>query len=613
MSSTTSRTGLEAEECWSRCGRDAAVWFSCPGCRGPAPSTAQVGSTRYLLCRQCADSWLCPFCNRAAEVLDIRTDSDAASTIQTVTTLITTTPSAAALRRTLGSAPSVHGSVEASASGASGQVPRAVFSALVAECQEHRQSIARLEAENEALRQQIEALQGAASDKVFEERISTILGHLVELPNSLLQSVPAGPLSDYTRDTLIRMLFDRFDYKGRCALCLEEASDLSQALGRGPMTRVQFEELCNLSGASVASGLQVDHLTRLYDASNRAPYEDLSAVLRVGKKWRISWAMFIDIVLKQMDDASGGRYRPYEGILIPGDQQPTDTSPLFMNMDLSPDALLDRLQRDMEELQSLFYEWVCWLRQHCKSISIEDSPPSWSWNTTCPRCGASPEALSSEFVCLGCGGGRCFARPFVITGIPKSQARRIEELHQSFMELVAGLGYKLHFESAVWEAFALPLSRLRAAPPLSKKLRPGMLAPRSLLHRLLVRASEVSSARARFSVLQSCPGKCRFFEMSRDDFLAGRLAAWKVDHGISEESHQQLGPKDATSNYVPQPTTERVDSISWPLSYWFYSRELDISALAVPPCSICGRIFSRDEDLTSHQSSHSARAWAFEC
>lgn len=419
------------------------------------------------------------------------------------------------------------------------------------------------------------------------------------------------------------MFFSQFDYQSCGRLRFEETRDLNDALGKEPLIEAEFEKYCKCCDVEFQEGLNFDNFSKLYKSSGRSLQEDLHGILGPRMKWRISWWEFVDLVLFKVDDSSGGRDLPYHGPLINfgEDQQFPDFKPLFPGFGFSPDQLLDEIQEAIEHLQSLFYEWGCWLREHRRSIRCAVVSPfevaDWGWNMCCVQCGAAAEAISTDYKCRGCGRTRCFFRPLRITGIPESDAQAIEGLHREFMELLAGLGFLFDdVTSALMLSFhSISLANLRTPPKLPSKFRKQGFARGSIVGRLSRRASEVSAARARAAGFNSVQDHSASIELqvSQTEFLEGKLCALKQERGISEATHVLLGPKDAEYNFVTEPLLDSLHSVHWPLTYFYWDKSFEAVAVELPPCTTCGRVFFRAEDLQMHRASAHTRDWAFEC
>jgi len=525
----------------------------------------------------------------------LKNDDDTCSSIHTVTYVSkSTSPSVAALRIWL---------EHANLTQATAKELLQTLEMPVANELEH------LLAEKEALRQQVEELKGAPANDFIVECIKTKLNELRWLPQSysmLQQQQRAGKnrskrfRSELT-STKLRVLFDVFDFRGSGALGYDEVLSLSHCLGHSPMTEEAFQQLCFSSGSEVAE-VTFEMFQQMHQMSGRDAGSDLQQALAFGADWRVGWQQLVDEVLAKVDGKAGGRSAPFKGLLLqvcPGQELLLpDLEPLFPH--ISASMLLQEVQNLLERTTNLFYEWGCWLRQHHKLFQMEScSGSAWfdGWNLSCYHCGAAPEAISSELECHGCGKMRTHACPIEAKRISPAKAEEIATLQREYMEILAalGVGFRHSIESdSLYHSMEISLHDLLKSPPkLPREMRPCSFTPRSLLHRLAVRAEEVSAAAAKLGRKE---GECK--SLSREEWEAGELSRWKLERGIADNTHAWVGPHDAERRYIPE-DVEDLSAVAWPVRVFFY----ECAALALPPshvCKDCGRVFYSQADLSGH-------------
>jgi len=202
----------------------------------------------------------------------------------------------------------------------------------------------------------------------------------------------------------------------------------------------------------------------------------------------------------------------------------------------------------------------------------------------------------------------CFSPP-ALENLHRPRALRIVDLTSRFVKLLAGLGFYPLRTTGFAHASSLSLMEVQNPPMLPAKFRPCRTTSWSLVRRLANRISELSAAKARVEGWKSLTGFVTI-DLSREGFEQGRLSELKISRQISDSSHVEHGPMDATPKFWTDGGAVDADRVAWPLKYWFYSLVAQALPVARAPCKHCGLVLYSDQDVRRHEYGHNENGYA---
>jgi len=301
----------------------------------------------------------------------------------------------------------------------------------------------------------------------------------------------------------------------------------------------------------------------------------------------------------------------------------------------NPVQVLDEIHDEVERLQHLFFEWCVSLRRRWGSIGgqwggeiqtlarrrteSESQRPGWPG---CKYCGADDGEIADrqEDGYLWCGACQrpCFVFRVLehsdMHNLHRPRAERIVDLTSRFEKLLAGLGFYRQTDARAITGFGhgcigVTPMQLQSPLVLPTKFRPCRTTSWSLVRRLANRISELSAAKARVEGWRSATAFVTI-AVSREEFEQGRLSELKISRQISDSSHVQHGPMDATFEFWTDGGAVDADRVAWPLTYWFYSLAAQALPVARAPCKHCGLVLYSDQDVRQHEFGHNEYGYA---